>query len=60
MLILIIQNFDEINTIEWALFVEISSKFNKKFVDKLVISISENYEKTINDLIWEKLWLKII
>ena len=55
MLILIIQNFDEMNIIERILFVEVNSKFNKKFVDKLVILILKNYEKTINDSIWKKL-----
>ena len=60
MLILIIQDFDKMNAIEWILFVEINKKFNKKFVDKFVISVSESYEKTINDLIWRKLWLKVI
>ena len=59
-LTLIIQDFDEMNTIEWTLFVEISSKFNKKFVDKLIISILKSYEKTINNSIWEKLLLKFI
>ena len=59
-LILIIQNFDEANIIEWVLFIEVNNKFNKKFVDKLVISILKNYEKTINDSIWRKLWLKVI
>ena len=55
MLILITQDFDRINTIEWVLFVEVSSKFSKEFVDKFVISVLKSYEKTINDSIWKKL-----
>ena len=60
MLALIIQDFNETNTIEWVLFAEINDKFSKEFVDRLVISISKNYEKIINNSIWEKLWLKVI
>ena len=60
MLTLIIQDLHEINIIEWVQFAEVSNKFNKEFVDKLVICESENYKKTINNSIWEKLWLKVI
>ena len=47
MLILIIQDFDKTNIIEWILFAEVNKKFNKEFVDKFVISISESYEKQL-------------
>ena len=59
MLTLLAQDFEETKNEEWALTI-VFNKVNKHFVDKLVIFVSKSYKKTIKNLIWDRLWLKVI
>ena len=60
MLTFLIQDFNNDEIDEWALSVKASDETNRRFTNRLVIFLSETYEKAINDHVWEKLWLEII
>lgn len=55
---LLAQDFDSTDSEEWAL--AISADLKDQFANTLIIFVSEFYQKTINDSIWEKLWLEAI
>ena len=59
MFALLVQDFDTFENNEWVLNATTKNK-SRRFVEKLVISIFENYQKTINDSFWNKFWLEII
>ena len=54
-----IENFDTCEHNEWILFAT-TKKTNRQFVEKLIIFVFENYQKIVNDFIWNKFWFEII
>ncbi len=60
MIALLAEDYNDFGNQEWALAAGISNETTRRFVDKLVIPVPENYEDAINDRVWGKLWLEAI
>ena len=59
MMIFLFENFDTFDNEKWTLIATIENT-NRRFVEKLIISVFESYQNAIDDFVWNKLWFEII
>ena len=59
MMIFLFENLDTLDNEKWTL-IATTKNTNRRFVEKLIISVFESYQNAIDDFVWNKFWFEII